>query len=294
MSVLAVYNIKGGVGKTTLSVNLAYGLAYYKAKRVLLVDMDPQANATHFLLVDQVYRRDYLSDPPNKLTVVDLYNDFLISHRKFGWKEEKVSPKDKDKYLSRIYQGREGYLDLVASKLDLGLVALENSHSHGQVRWLLQHLAGQYDYVFIDCPPTMSKMLWAGLDAAQSVFVPTRPDYLSVAGLPLLDRAIKQIYKVEMPRRPVWLPELQILGLVFTMVDKRTTMAAESISEVTAYAEKEGYRVFKSRVSDSTRFTWGAKLKLPIFRSDPASRYAKEIEAVVEEFYTTTTGREQP
>lgn len=283
--VIAAVNLKGGVGKTTLSVNLAYGLAFFQGARVLMVDMDPQANATQYLLIDQVYWEEYLSERATKATVVDLYDDYLINHRRPGWTEEGTAPKNLDRYRRRIYdEGKGGYLDLVASKLDLALVAMEGGTLHGQVRWLIQHLGADYDYVFIDCPPTMSRMLWAALESAQSVFVPIRPEYLSVVGMPLLLRTLQEIYPREVVRRPEWLGALQILGLAFTMVDARTLMAQESIESVSALAAKHGLRIFTQRISDSTKFTWGAKQKLPIFRSEPASRYAGEVKALVAEF----------
>jgi chromosome partitioning protein len=294
--VVAVVNLKGGVGKTTLCVNLAYGLAFFRGARVLLVDLDPQANATQYLLLDQVYRRDYLRDPPARLTIVDLYNDYQRQYQKDGWSEEQSAPRELERYRSRIWEGRGGYLDLVASKLELGLVALEGGavQRNGQVRWLLTHVASDYDIVLIDCPPTMSRMLWAGLEAAQSVFVPLRPDYLSTIGLPLLDRVLQRIYPEDVKKRRSWQEELKVLGLAFTMVDERTRMSQESRLEVADYAKRAGHRIFDSVISASTKFTWSAKSKLPIFRSEPSSRYAREIEALVNEFAAALHARRQP
>lgn len=279
--VVTVANLKGGVGKTTLCVNLSYGLSYFLDKRVLLVDLDPQANATQYLLSQQTYRKVYLSPEPVKKTIMEVYDEFYTANR-----QDPCAPlKDSKTYLQRVYKGSEGYLDLLASKLELGLRAFEIAQfpKFNQVRWFIEGVSSLYDVVLIDCPPTVSNMLIAGLEAAQTVLIPIKPDFLSTIGLPLLHRTIVKTYP-DFVKRADWLPPLKILGLVYTMVNLTLRMTQYSMRDVEREAKKLGYNIFESMLSHSTKFSWSSKLTLPVFRSEPSSRYAKEVEALVDEF----------
>ena len=279
--VVTVVNLKGGVGKTTLCVNLAYGLAYFLGKKVLLIDLDPQANATQYLLSQKTYKKLYLTEDPAKKTIVELYDEFNIADRS----EERKKLKDPGIFLQRIYKAERGYLDLLASKLELGLHAFEVSHlpKYDQVRWFIESVTSSYEIVLIDCPPTVSSMLMAGLEAAQYILVPIKPDFLSTIGLPLLNRTISKTYPKYI-KRAGWLGQLKMLGLVYAMVDRRLIMTRDSMGDVKKEAENFGYPIFDNMISLSTKFTWSSKVTLPIFRSEPSSRYAREIENIVDEF----------
>jgi len=280
-NVVSVVNLKGGVGKTTLCVNLAYGLSYFRGQKILLIDLDPQANATQYLMSQQMYRKLYLNEKSKKDTVVEVYDQIRIAERR----RKKNLLENCDKFIHRIYDPQNGHLDILASKLELGLIAFESSGipKYNEVLRFIESVGENYDYVFIDCPPTISSLLLAGLSAAQWVLVPIKPDFLSTIGLPLLHRIITE----EIPeyiKRPDWIRELSILGLVYNMVDRRLTMTKESISDVQKEADKLGYNIFESTISNSTKFAWSAKRTLPVFRSEPSSKYAKEIENLVNEF----------
>ena len=279
--VVSVVNLKGGVGKTTLCVNLAYGLAYFLNKRVLLIDLDPQANATQYLISEGTYRKIYLSGGASKKTILEVYDEFNIANRK-----TEISPiKDSDKFIQRIFKGSHGYLDLLASKLELSLLAFSSQTlpQYDQVRWFIQSVGHNYDIVLIDCPPTVSSMLLSGFEAAHSVLVPMKPDFLSTIGLPLLHTVMTKMY-TKYVNRAEWMNEISMLGLVYTMVDKRLTMTRESKRDIRREAKKFEYNVFDNYMSYSTKFTWSSKLTLPIFRTQPSSRYATEIENLVNEF----------
>ncbi|RKH59053.1 ParA family protein [Corallococcus llansteffanensis] len=280
--VISVVNLKGGVGKTTLCVNLAYGLAYFKDKRVLLIDLDPQANATQYLISQHTYQKLYLSNPPPKATIVEAYDEFVQATRNTD-----NPPKDPDRYIQKIYRGEKGYLDLVASKLELSLLAFEGGqvHKNNQVRWLIESVQENYDIVLIDCPPTVSRMLMGGFEASDHVLVPMKPEFLSTIGLPLLHRTITKTYNKEISKRADFLnKELSVIGIVYTMSNASLTMAQESMSEIQREAARHKYPIFDSTISQSTKFTWSAKRTLPIFRTEPSSRYASEIERLVNEF----------
>jgi chromosome partitioning protein len=282
--VISVANLKGGVGKTTLSVNLAYGLAWFQKQRVLLIDLDPQANATQYLMPETEYRKVYFGDPPLKKTVVELYLEYDQQYA-----TNKVLPIKHIDFLTRIYRGNTGeYLDLLSSKLELSRLAAQggNVHRNKQIRDFIELVCREYDVVLIDCPPTISRMLWAAFEASHSVLIPMKPDFLSALGLPLLGQTIQEDYQNDVARRSGSLvpAKLSVLGLVFTMVDSRLNMAKESIAEVEQQAAQLGYHIFTNRVRMSTEFTWSAKKSLPIFRISPMSHLATEMELLVEEF----------
>jgi len=284
--VVAVVNLKGGVGKTTLCVNLAYGMAYFHGKRVLLVDLDPQANATQYLLPQQTYRGVYLIEPPKKRSVFELYRAF--EELDLAASTAIPAPTDPSVYLQRVYKGSTGYLDLLASKLQLSLLAFQGGQvqKNSQIRWLIESVRDRYDYVLIDAPPTVSRMLMAAFEAAEHVLIPAKPDFLSSIGLPLLRRVIDKEYMQEIARRPTWMNPLKILGLVFTMYDKRLRMTVDSEEEIRRVAGEMAAPVFDSVISDSTKFAWSSQKSLPIFRTEPRSRYADEVASLVSEFLT--------
>lgn len=281
-AVVSVVNLKGGVGKTTLCVNLAYGLAYFLDKRILLIDLDPQANATQYLLSQSTYKKVYLSETPQKKTIVEVLDEFGQA----GRSQPRKRLKKPEHFLQRIHTTKsKGYLDLLASKIELSLLSFASSTLpvFDQVRWFVQSVTPLYDIVLIDCPPTVSSMLIAGFEAAQFILVPIKPDFLSTIGLPLLNQVIHTTY-TDYVKRASWLPELSMLGLVYNMCDPRLKMTRESMEDVQKEAEKLGYPIFRCGLSYSTKFTWSSKLTLPIFRTEPSSRYAREIEDLVNEF----------
>jgi chromosome partitioning protein len=279
-SVVSVVNLKGGVGKTTLCVNLAYGLAYFLSRKVLLIDLDPQANATQYLISQQTYRKLYLDDK-QRLTVHELYQEHQM--RGLGSTAPPKSPKS---YIQRVYDGHGGCLDLVASRLELGLLAFEGGHvqQNDQVRWLIESVGSEYDVVLIDSPPTISRMLIGGFEASEHVLVPVKPDFLSSIGLPLLDRVVHQVYSNQLARRPPWMKPLTILGLVYTMVIENLTMTQESLEEISKLTQQLKYPIFTARIASSTKFTWSAKRTLPIFRTEPSSKHGRDLSLLVSEF----------
>ena len=210
---IAFINMKGGVGKTTLAVSLAWELA--KTKKVLLVDIDPQFNATQWLISTAAY----VTWLKTKKTIYHILSPQIAAASLF-----KKAPKTKrevslkDSICTIEHSGIK--LDLLPS--DLRLIELDAA-SRGTENRLRQYLDGKpsekYDYILIDCPPTSSLYTQAAYLAADAYIVPIKPDPLSVLGLPLLERSLAQYEEMHGHK-------LKQLGLVLSLVRSTGAMQA--------------------------------------------------------------------
>lgn len=233
--IYALANQKGGVGKTTTAVSLAAYLAHWH-KKVLLIDIDPQANATSSLGIDK-HRVSFSA------------YDLLV----------------RDIPLSRtVMPSRQAGLDLVPSCPSLAGATVElvsMPQREYRLRNALSSLMDEYSYVFIDCPPSLSLLTVNGLVATQGVIVPVQCEYLSLEGLSQLTRAIELVKKALNP-------ELKLRGLVMTMFDGRTTLARQVVGEVRAHFPGQ---VFNSIIPRSVRLSEAPSFAKPIHRYAPKS-----------------------
>jgi len=212
--VLAVVNQKGGVGKTTTAVNLAAALAQ-AGKRVLLVDLDPQGNATMGSGVD-------------KRTV-----SRTVYHALLGLG---------DLTTIRTRAEKGGY-DLVPANRDLAGAEVELVELPGRetrLRGALERVAGEYDFILIDCPPSLSLLTLNGLAAAEKVLIPMQCEYYALEGLSDLVGTIKRV-------RASLNPTLEIGGLVRTMFDPRNTLSQQVSRELETHFGKKVYRTVVPR-----------------------------------------------
>jgi chromosome partitioning protein len=207
--------MKGGVGKTTLAVGLAWELA--KAHRVLLVDIDPQFNATQWI----VPAEEYLAWVKDKKTVLDVFQPNGEAPLVAGTAAKKKSPVTLANTIIGVAQGAVN-LDIVPSRLDLMRLDAAPRGTENRLRVFLEPARKHYDYILIDCPPTTSLFSYSAYLASDAYLVPVKPDPLSVLGLPLLERAMDD-YEDRSGQK------LERLGLVFTQVRQteamRNTMA---------------------------------------------------------------------
>lgn len=217
--VVSLINMKGGVGKTTLAVGLAWELA--KKHKVLLVDIDPQFNATQWV----VPAEDYLQWVKSKKTIFDVFQPSEGVGPGIG-SSSSSSRKAKSEATLRnsvITVDSGGVsLDIVPSILDLMRLDAAPRGTENRLRVFLEPARGHYDYILIDCPPTASLFSYSAYLASDAYLVPVKPDPLSVLGLPLLERAMED-YQDRSGQG------LERLGLVFTQVRQtdamRNTMA---------------------------------------------------------------------
>jgi len=276
MKVISFINMKGGVGKTTLSVNMAYCLAKEFGKAMLLVDMDPQFNATQYLVPTQEYIEEYLKGDKRK-TVYDILRDEptrvpdMVTGKERPGDEKRVSLEN---VVKNVYSG-EGKLDLIASTLQL--MELENSRRGAEHRLnnFTAKVRERYDFIFLDCPPTMSFFTLSAYLASDGYIIPVKPDYLSSVGLPLLERALRDYegtYGKKVKRE----------GIIFVMVDIRTNLMRE-IRE-TISSGSYGGTVFTNYMRQSISIAESVQANQPITNYAKAKDHAKELYAITEEF----------
>jgi chromosome partitioning protein len=250
--VIAVANQKGGVGKTTTSVNLAACLAA-SGQRILLFDLDPQANATSGVGVE-------------KIEGASAYRPL------FG--EGALGDKIKTTAFER--------LSLIPSEVDLcgADVELARSENHlMRLKMALQPIrdSGNYDLILVDCPPSLGILTLNAFAATDGVLVPLQCEYYALEGISMMSKVLGQLRDAGVN------PTLDIFGVVMTMFDARTKLSNEVVSEVRNLL---GERVFETVIPRSTKLAEAPSFGKPIIHYDKYSASAAAYEVFAEEFWT--------
>ena len=247
--IIALANQKGGVGKTTTAVNLSAALAE-RGRKVLLVDMDPQGNSTSGLGIEKNLQRTVYD-----LLVNDATARECVSHG--------------------IYKA----LDVIPSTVDLAGAEIEmlDLEKHEFIlKKKLRNLAGSYDYVIIDCPPSLNLLTVNALTTAGSVLVPIQCEFYAMEGLTQLMHTIRLVQKKLNPG-------LKLEGVLFTMYDSRTNLSRQVVESVRQYFDGKTYETLIPR---NVRLAEAPSHGMSIFEYDPRSVGADAYRSLAEEVET--------
>lgn len=251
--VLSLINMKGGVGKTTLAMQLAHSAAAKKL-RTLAVDLDPQSNLSQALMGPRDYVKHLAAKNP---TVVQIFDEYVPTDSRSG------SPRLLDiteVVVKGAGHGANGMLDLIPSRLELSRT-LKNPH--GKERRLakaLTQVRNDYDLIIIDCAPTESVLTDAAYFASRYVIVPIKPEFMATIGLPLLARSLYE-FRLENEDH-----EIEISGLAFNHSSSYSAgpEGQQSIEDVTAEANKHGWHIFENQIRYSASYAKSAREGTPL------------------------------
>ncbi len=255
MKLLAIANQKGGVGKTTTAVNLASCLAA-KGKNILLIDLDPQGNATSALGVEDTAGKS-LYEP-------------LIGLAKIA---------------DKIVATRFANLSIIPADLDLAGAEIEVARVDDhltRLRTVLTQLkdAARFDYVFLDCPPSLGILMTNALAAANQLLIPLQCEYFALEGLSKIVQIVERMRAVN--------AHLQIGGIVMTMYDARTNLSQQVVGEVRRHFDA---LVYQTIIPRSVRLGEAPSFGKPIIEYEPNGVGAIAYRALAEEFVQREQGQ---
>ena len=242
MKTYALYHLKGGVGKTTSAINIGAGLVKL-GKKVLLIDLDPQANLTLSLGI-----------PRQASTIYEALRG-----------ESELTP----------VTVKEG-LDVVASVLDLSGAEMELINEAGRefiLKELFDPIRTTYDYIIIDCPPSLGLLTLNALTSSDYVLIPLQTEFLAMQGLAKIKQVISKV-KIRLNKN------LQIGGVIATMYDNRKVLNRDVVETIKKYF---GKMVFETKIRDNVALAEAPAQRKDIFEYSPSSSGAKDYLALCKE-----------
>lgn len=245
---IAIFNQKGGVGKTTTNVNLSASLVKL-GKKVLVIDNDPQGNSTSGLGVDKLSLEFSLYDA----LVDDVEADTCI--------------------VNTPYKG----LDVLPSNVDLAGAEIEMidiDNREGRLKKVIDAVKDRYDYIFVDCPPSLGLLTINSLVAVDSVLIPIQCEYYALEGVSSLMNTFQLIKKGLNP-------SLDVEGVVLSMYDSRTNLATQVVDEVQKYF---GDKVYKTTIPKNVRLAEAPSFGMPVIEYDSRSKGAVSYMDLAKEF----------
>ena len=245
--IISVANQKGGVGKTTTTVNLGTILAK-KGKKVLLIDADPQGNATSGLGVEKEVEFSTYDVLVNETVIEDTIQDTMI-------KSLKICPSN---------------INLAGAEVEL--VSMMSREQ--RLKEKLDEIKDKFDYILIDCPPSLGLITLNSFTASDSVLIPVQCEYFALEGLGQLLNTINLVKK-HLNK------EIQIEGALLTMYDIRTNLSNQVVKEVKKYFDN---KVYKTVIPRNVRLSEAPSYGMPIIEYDPKSKGAKSYVKFTKEF----------
>jgi len=244
--IIAIVNQKGGVGKTTTAINVSAGVAHLGFK-VLVIDMDPQANLTSGLGYTKVYPTVY---------------DVLVKNSEV----EEVIRKTRIEGLALL----PSEISLVGAEVEL----VDERNRETRLKRIIMPLKREYDYIFIDSPPSLGLLTLNAIVAADSVIIPIQSEFYALEGLGKLLNTVRKIQSKLNPR-------LTIEGVLITMFDTRLNLSHQVVEEVKKYF---GDKVYNTVIPRNVKLAEAPSFGKTIFEYDPLSRGAESYRNLSEEF----------
>ncbi len=251
--IIAIANQKGGVGKTTTSINLAAALGVLE-KKILLIDADPQANATSGIGID--------------IESVEIGTYQLLEHS--------------NSVRETIMKTESHNLDIIPAHIDLVAIEIElvdKDKREYMLKSALADIRNDYDYILIDCAPSLGLLTLNALTAADSVVIPIQCEYFALEGLGKLLNTIKSVQKIHNP-------ELDIEGLLLTMYDARLRLSNQVVEEVEKHFNN---MVFQTIIQRNVRLSEAPSYGESIINYDASSKGANNYLSLAKEIITKNT-----
>jgi len=254
--VASLINMKGGVGKSTLTFNLAWYSAWFGNLKVLAIDLDPQANLSQYFLGALAYL-ELLSQDKTK-TIVEVFEQIPATSASSG-APTLIDPAD---VIVKLHEWDDGsWLHLVPSRLELAWTLKNPTEKAQLLPQFISRVKENYDLILIDCAPTESILTNAAYRSSRYVFVPVKPEFLATIGLPLLARSLNEFSLMHQNQK------LEMGGIIFNDMWRSNTPPEQkkSCRDVRSAAKEHGRQVFNNVAHHSDSYATGSREGTPIF-----------------------------